>query len=78
MMTFFEFFFSGPGWGWKVFALICVISVFCEAILKGIGVVLEHKTNKFRIEIENAMKHVSKKNTETDKGTPATIDDVRS
>lgn len=76
-MGFFEFFFSGPGWGWKVFALICVISVFFEAILKGIGVVLEHKTNKFRIEIENAMKHVGNKKTDKDSGTPATIDDVR-
>lgn len=76
-MGFFEFFFSGPGWGWKVFALICLLSVFCDAILKGISVVLEHKTNKFRIEIENAMKHIGNKNTKNDEGTPATIDDVR-
>ena len=77
-MEFFEFFFSGPGWGWKVFALICLISVFCEAILKGVNVVLKHKTDKFRIEIENAMKQVGKKSTGNDEGTPATADDVRS
>lgn len=77
-MEFFEFFFSGPGWGWKVFALICFTSVFCEAILKGINVVLKHKTEKFRIEIENAMNRIGKKNTKNDEGTPATADDVRS
>lgn len=76
-MEFFEFFFSGPGWGWKVFALICLISVFGEVILKGVNVVLKHKTEKFRIEIENAMKQVGKKNTENDECTPATKDDVR-
>lgn len=31
-MEFFEFFFSGPGWGWKVFALILCISPICNAI----------------------------------------------
>lgn len=77
-MEFFEFFFSGPGWGWKIFALICLISVFGEVILKGVNIVLEHKTNKFKIEIENAMKNIGKKNTKNDEGTPATKDDVRS
>ena len=77
-MEFFEFFFSGPGWGWKVFALICLLSVFGELILKCVNVVLKHKTDKFRIEIENAMKHVGNKNTKDVEGTPATVDDVRS
>jgi hypothetical protein len=77
-MEFFEFFFSGPGWGWKVFGLMCLISVFGELILKGVNVVLKQKTDKFRIEIENAMMQVGKKNTEDVEGTPATKDDVRS
>lgn len=77
-MEFFDFFFSGPGWGWKVFGLMCLISVFGELILKGVNVVLKHKTDKFRIEIENAMMQVGKKNTKDVEGTPATKDDVRS
>jgi hypothetical protein len=76
-MGFFEFFFSGPGWGWKVFALICLISVFGEVILKGINIVLEHKTNKFKIEIENTMKNIGNKNTKNEESTPATKEDVR-
>ena len=27
MMEFFEFFFSGPGWGWKLVGLVALISV---------------------------------------------------
>lgn len=76
-MEFFEFFFSGPGWGWKIFALICLISVFGDLINKSIEIVFEHKTNKFKIEIENAMKNTNDKNASDDDGTPATIDDVR-
>lgn len=76
-MEFFEFFFSGPGWGWKVFGLMCLISVFGEVILKGINIVLEHNTNKFKIEIENAINHIGKKNTKDAEGTPATKEDVR-
>lgn len=76
-MEFFEFFFSGPNWGWKVFALMCLISVFGDLIIKCVEIAFEHKTNKFKIEIENAMKNTNDKNTSNDDGTPATIDDVR-
>jgi hypothetical protein len=32
MMSFFEFFFSGPGWGWKAAMLIVLLSVFFKGI----------------------------------------------
>ena len=32
MMCFFEFFFSGPGWGWKAAMLIVLLSVFFKGI----------------------------------------------
>lgn len=32
MMSFFEFFFSGPGWGWKAATLIVTLSVFFRGI----------------------------------------------
>ena len=79
-MEFFEFFFSGPGWGWKVFALICLISVFCDLIIKSINMVLNHKIKKFEIEIAELAESLKHKNDnkDNDEGTPATIDDVRS
>lgn len=76
-MEFFEFFFSGPGWGWKVFGLICLISVFGDVIIKSVNMVLNHKIKKFEIEIANSLKHRND-NKDNDKGTPATVDDVRS
>ena len=56
---------------------MCLISVFGELIINSVNVVLKHKTDKFKIEIENAMNHIGKKNTKDDEGTPATKDDVR-
>ena len=32
MMSFFEFFFSGPGWGWKATMLIVLLSVIFKGI----------------------------------------------
>lgn len=32
MMNFFEFFFSGPGWGWKAATLIVILSVFFRGV----------------------------------------------
>lgn len=76
-MEFFEFFFSGPGWGWKAFALMCLISVVGDVIIKIINTTLNHKIKKFEIEIAESLKHRND-NKDDDKGTPATVDDVRS
>lgn len=70
-MEFFEFFFSGPGWGWKVFALMCFISIFVELIPRIIKIILDYKTEKFKIKIE---KHTTRN---LKNGTPATKEDVR-
>lgn len=71
-MEFFEFFFSGPGWGWKVFALILFISPMFNFLSKVVEKICDYKLNKFRIVAEEAAK--LKKET----GNPATVDDVRS
>ena len=40
-MEFFEFFFSGPGWGWRAFALTAFVGVFFDGIASIIGAVFE-------------------------------------
>jgi hypothetical protein len=78
-MEFFEFFFSGPGWGWKVFALICFTSVICEAICRLVNIVFEYKIKKCKEEIKTTVESISKCSGTCDvEGTPATKDDVRS
>lgn len=75
MMEFFEFFFSGPGWGWKVVALIFLISPIFDFLAKAVKQIFDYKLNKFRIVAEEAAK---RKAENKDEGTPATADDVRS
>lgn len=70
-MGFFEFFFSGPGWGWKVLALMCFTSIFVELIPRIIKIILDYKTEKFKIEIKGCTTQNLKN------GTPATKEDVR-
>ena len=70
-MSFFELFFTGPGWGWRLFGLICLVSVVIEIVPKTIDAILQYKTNKYKLEIGAAVKTLG----ET-KG--ATKDDVRS
>lgn len=65
-MEFFEFFFSGSGWGWRAFALILCISPICNTITDI---------------VECICKIFIKTNTTTDEqsgSNPATKDDVRS
>ena len=69
-MGFFEFFFTGPGWGWKVFGLLCIISTVGDIIVKVINAVFDYKVKKFKSEI---VAHIK---TE-DKSSAATKDDVR-
>ena len=65
-MEFFEFFFSGPGWGWRAFVLILCISPICNTITDI---------------VESICKIFIKSNATTDEqseSNPATKDDVRS
>lgn len=73
-MGFFEFFFSGPGWGWKVFALICFTSLFVELIPRTTNAILDYKLKKYQLELD----WLEKEKTDIEEvGTPATKDDVR-
>lgn len=74
MMTFFTFFFSGPGWGWRVLALMCLLNVVIEIIPRIINTILDYRLKKYKIEME----WIDDDKKNTNDGTPATIDDVRS
>ena len=78
-MEFFEFFFSGPGWGWKVFALICFTSVVFDGISRIINAFLNHNRDKYTYkEIIDKVLNRNKTDSNNDsEGTPATKDDVR-
>lgn len=71
-MEFFEFFFSGPGWGWKVFALIWFTNIVFSGIAEVIKAIFEGKTKKILAEIKSlTMDEKSKEDTK------ATKDDFR-
>ena len=74
MMEFFEFFFSGPGWGWKVFALIFLISAVGEIVCKMIKFYFNYRVEKFKVEIIGALQEMD---PEIDDDQSATIDDCR-
>lgn len=79
MTNFFEFFFSGPNWGWRLFGLIWLITVIGDVIAKLVKVILNYKVDKFKVEIGETLNHLKypdNKKTET-KNNPATIDDFR-
>ena len=65
-MEFFEFFFSGSGWGWRALALVLCISPICNTITSI---------------VESICKIFIKTNAITDEqsgSNPTTKDDVRS
>jgi len=71
-MEFFEFFFSGPGWGWKAFALIWFTNIIFSGITEVIKAIFEGKTKKILAEIKSlTMDEKSKEDTK------ATKDDFR-
>ena len=71
-MEFFEFFFSGPGWGWKAIALIWFTNVIFSGIAEVIKAIFEGKTKKILAEIKSlTMDEKSKEDTK------ATKDDFR-
>lgn len=52
-MEFFEFFFSGPGWGWKAVALIWFTEVIFSGIAEVIKAIFEGKAKKILAEIKS-------------------------
>lgn len=71
-MEFFEFFFSGPGWGWKAFALIWFTNVIFSGIAEVIKAIFEGKTKKILAEIKSLTMDEKPK-----EDTKATKDDFR-
>ena len=80
-MSFFEFFFSGPNWGWRFLGLVWMISIVGEIIVKLLKITLDYNLDKFNTQIAKAMHELQyptdEDNTEDDNNTPATIDDFR-
>lgn len=71
-MEFFEFFFSGPGWGWKAFALIWFTNVIFSGVAEVIKAIFEGKTKKILAEIKSLTMDEKPK-----EDTKATKDDFR-
>ena len=71
-MGFFEFFFSGPGWGWKVFALAILINLLTNGIALIVKAVFEGKSKFILAQIKGHMDNLN------DDSSPVTKDDVRS
>lgn len=70
-MGFFEFFFSGPNWGWKVFALAIVINVFMGGVASIVKAVFEGKSKIILTQIKSHMDNLN------NDSSSATKDDVR-
>ena len=71
-MEFFEFFFTGPGWGWRAFVLILIIGSITNMVSSSIQAICSKRDNEYLMEIIREYL----KSEQVDK--PATKDDVRS
>lgn len=71
-MEFFNLFFTGEGWGWRLFGLCCLVSIVIDVFAKITELILDYKAKRYKAEIEAAM------DTIKDNSTGATKDDVRS
>ena len=70
-MEFFEFFFSGPGWGWKAFVLIWLTNVIFNGIASVIKAIFEGKTQRILAELKEITLN------DDEESTKATKDDFR-
>ena len=69
-MEFFEFFFSGPGWVWKVLGLLLLIEAVGSIIIGIVKATCNYRLKKWLAEIDT-------ENDNDDKDNSATADDVR-
>lgn len=73
MMEFFEFFFSGPGWGWKVVGLILLLNVVGHYTVSLVETYLTYRLGvKLGIDYTESLDEDNE-----DTNTGATIDDCR-
>lgn len=72
-MEFFEFFFSGPGWGWKVVGLILLLNVVGHYTVSLVETYLTYRLGvKLGIDYTESLDEDNE-----DTNTGATIDDCR-
>ena len=81
-MGFFEFFFSNPGWGWRLFGLLLLISTVGDIVCKLFTTYIDYRDNKYKRAIELLLNDGDLddndiENTEDNGNNPATIDDCR-
>lgn len=69
-MEFFEFFFSGPGWIWKVFTLAIIINILVHGIALIVRAVFDGKSRVIQTQIKDMMNNLNKNSP------PTTKDDV--
>ena len=72
-MEFFEFFFSGPGWGWKVFGLVILLNVVGHYT---VSLIDTYFTYRLGVKLGVDYTELSDEDDE-DTDTGATIDDCR-
>lgn len=72
MMEFFEFFFSGPNWGWKIFALILLVYSFGDVLVRFSANFFEYRLGKYIAENFDEIVEAN------DKDDTADANDVRS
>ena len=71
-MEFFEFFFAGPGWGWRALVLIILVSIICNAFTNIFGVIQKMHSKAIMKEVAEAMRELNGM-----ENSAATKDDVR-
>ena len=72
MMELFEFFFSGPDWGWKVFGLVILLNVVGHYT---VSLVEQYLTYRLSVKLGVDLVDLLEEDGDEDTNTEATIDD---
>ena len=75
-MEFFEFFFSGPNWGWRLLGLIWLIYATGYVINNILDTYLAYRLGVKTVEAGCDLEDIENIDNE-DKSSPATKDDIR-
>lgn len=71
-MEFFEFFFAGPGWGWRALVLVILVSIICNVFTNIFGSIQKMHSKAIMREVAEAMRELNSM-----ENSAATKDDVR-
>lgn len=78
-MEFFEFFFSGPNWGWKIFALILLVYAVGDIFVRTANCFFDYRLEKYVADhIDEILDSVESDEDDNHKCNTASKDDVRS